>query len=116
MQGASEEEKQRMMAMMMRSGMRPGMGGQQQQFAPPPNLPEAEFQSVSYAPMKDESRLLTGKKKKQPKEPKQRTEAGGPGSMAKSTPEQEMAMEQALMQNAPVEMHPALKKKKWPWQ
>ncbi len=63
----SEEEKQRIMAAMMRSGMSPGMGGDQQQFAPPPEAVMAEFQSVDYSPMKDTSRLMTGGKKNKPK-------------------------------------------------
>ena len=67
MQSMSEEEKQRMMAMMMRSGMSAGMGGEQQQFAPPPEAIAAEFEQVSYAPMKDSSRLMTGKGKKRAK-------------------------------------------------
>ena len=67
MQSMSEEEKQRMMAMMMRSGMSAGMGGEQQQFAPPPESIAAEFEQVSYAPMKDSSRLVTGKGKKRAK-------------------------------------------------
>lgn len=113
MQGISEEEKRRMMATMMRSGMSAGMGGEQQQFAPPPEAIAAEFEQVSYAPMKDSSRLMMGKGKRREKEPRPRTEAGGPGSMAESTPEEEIAMEEALMRNAPVEMHPALKKKWW---
>ena len=115
MQAMDEEEKQRMMAMMMRSGMNPGMGGEMQQFAPPPNLPEAEFQSVSYAPMEDKSKLIVGNRERKKKEPRKRTEAGGPGSMADSTPEEEMAMELALKQNERIEMHPAVKKKKYPW-
>lgn len=67
MQGISEEEKRRMLAAMMRSGMSAGMGGEQQQFAPPPEAVAAEFEQVSYAPMKDSSRLVTGKGKKRAK-------------------------------------------------
>ena len=132
MQQLSEEEKrQRMMAMAMRSGMTPGMGGKPQEFAAMAQQAPEEFAPVSMEAMRYEGTTPSLSDMKAASDVGRPT-ADNPNADIIATHGYkgnsvggDASPSQAPSSNIPMEtrgntttmqMPTALKKKRWPWQ
>ena len=123
----TEEDKQRMIAELMRRGQMPGMDGQGQEFAQAPQGQPNDYSVVPIEMMADESRLITGSRNKDkidPNDPnadilrehgKGGDSVGGGAGPSRGRPDPGMnpAMEGRRPPPSNVELPDALKKRWW---